>query len=90
MIARFVTPGLDDDPAPVEVDLEDAVQPGERDDDAVGDRERAAREPGAGAARHERHAVVVAELTVARTSAAEPGITTSSGTARWPVSASHS
>ena len=81
---------LDDDAAALEVDLEDAVQPGERDHDAVGDRQRPAGEPGAGAARDERDAVLVAEphdrLHVGR----RAGSTTSSGTARWPVSASHS
>ena len=51
---------LDDDPTAVEVDLEDAVEPRERDDDPVGDRQRATREPRAGATRDERDAVQVA------------------------------
>ncbi len=46
--------GLDDDATALEVDLEDAVHAGERDDDAARDRSGAAREPGAGAARDER------------------------------------
>ncbi len=50
-------PGLDDDPAVFEIDLEHAVQAGERDHDPVGDRQRAAREAGAGTARDERHAM---------------------------------
>ena len=90
-MSRFVTPGSTTTRAALEVDLEHAVQARERDDDAVGDRQRAAREPGAGAAGDERHAVRVAER--ARPPAprsAVPGSTTSSGIARWPVSASHS
>ena len=46
--------GLDDDAPALEVDLEDAVHAGERDDDAARDRRRASREPRAGAARDER------------------------------------
>ena len=51
---------LDDDALAREVDLEDPVHARERDDDASGDRRRAAREPGARAARDERHALAVA------------------------------
>ena len=61
MISRLVTPGSTHDTGVLEVDLEHAVQAGERDDDAAGDRQRAAREPGAGAAGDERHAVGGAE-----------------------------
>ena len=53
--------GLDDDPLALEVDLEDPVHPGERDDDAVRDRQRSAGEPRAGAARDEGHAGAGAE-----------------------------
>ena len=53
--------GLDDDALALEVDLEDAVHAGERDHDPVRDRQRAAGEPGAGAARDERHALAGAE-----------------------------
>ncbi len=52
---------LDDDALALEVDLEDPVHPRERDDDPVGDRQRAAREPGARAARDERDALPRAE-----------------------------
>jgi hypothetical protein len=52
---------LDDDLAVVDVDGENARQARERDDDALGDGQRAAREPGAGAARDERHTCVVAD-----------------------------
>ena len=58
--SRFVTPARRR-LAAVEVDLEDAVHARERDHDALGDRQRAAREAGAGAARDERDARVVAE-----------------------------
>src|SRR5439155_9796692 len=51
---------LDDDLRALDVDLEDAGQPGERDDDPLGDGKRAAGEPGARAARDERNAVSVA------------------------------
>ena len=51
---------LDDDALALEVDLEDPVHARERDDDAAGDRRRAAGEPGARAARDERHALAVA------------------------------
>ena len=42
--------GLDDDALAPEVDLDDPVHPGDRDDDPVGDRKRSTGEPGAGAA----------------------------------------
>ena len=45
---------LDDDLPALDVDLEDARQARERDDDPLGYRQRAAGEPGAGAARDER------------------------------------
>ena len=82
---------LDDDAAAVEVDLEDAAHPRERDHDAAGDGQRAAREAGAGAARDERHAVGVAGAH-ARPARPRPsaGRQTSAGIARWPVSPSHS
>ena len=51
---------LDDDALAREVDLEDPVHAGERDDDAAGDRRRPAREPGSRAARDERHALAMA------------------------------
>ena len=82
--------GLDDDALAVEVDLEHAVHPRERDDDAVGDRQRAAREPGARAAGDERHAVLGAGADDRLHLLRRPGRTTSSGIARRPVSASHS
>ena len=59
--SRFVTPGSTTDARVLEVDLEHAVQPRQRDHDAVGNRQRAARETGARAARDKRHAVAVAE-----------------------------
>ena len=49
--------GLDDDPLGVEIDLEHPVHARERDHDPLGDRQRAAGEAGAGAARDERDAV---------------------------------
>ncbi len=49
--------GLDDDTLAREVDLEDPIHARERDDDPAGSRRRAAREPGTGAAGHERHPV---------------------------------
>ena len=52
--------GLDDDSLRVEVDVEHAVHARQRDDDALGDRERAAGEAGAGAARDEGDPVLVA------------------------------
>ena len=52
--------GLDDDARALEIDLEHAVEPRERDDDAVGDRQRPAGEPRSGAAGDERHPVRVA------------------------------
>jgi hypothetical protein len=47
--------GLDAHPPVVEVDLEDPLHPREHEQHAVLDRQRAAGEPGAGAARDERH-----------------------------------
>ena len=82
---------LDDHPAAVEVDLEHAVHPRERDDDAVGDRQRPARE--ARSRRRARRTGRGARGRAARPPARRPpsrASTTSSGTARWPVSASHS
>ena len=52
--------GLDHDALAREVDLEDPVHAGERDDDAARDRRRPAREPGSRAARDERHALAMA------------------------------
>ena len=51
---------LDDDPLAREVDLEDAVHPRQRDDDASGDRRRASGEACTGAARDERDAFAMA------------------------------
>jgi len=45
----------------LDVDLEDARQTGERDDDSLGDRQRAAGEAGARPARDERQALLVAD-----------------------------
>ena len=53
--------GLDDDALALEVDLEDPVHPRDRDDDSLGDRQRAAREAGARAPGDERDAVAGAE-----------------------------
>jgi hypothetical protein len=52
---------LDDDALGGDVDLEDPVHAGDGDDDAVRDRQRAARETGARASRDERHTVARAE-----------------------------
>ena len=52
--------GLDDDSLRVEVDVEHAVHARQRDHDTLGDRERAAGEAGAGAARDEGDPVLVA------------------------------
>ena len=52
---------LDHGPQVGDVDLEDPVHPRQPDHDAVGDRQRAAGEAGAVAARDERHAVPAAE-----------------------------
>ncbi len=49
--------GLDDDALGVEVDVEDAVHPRQRDDDPVGDRQGATGQPGAGSAGDERDPV---------------------------------
>ena len=57
---RLVTPGCDHDAAVVEVDLEDAVELAHAEQHAVGERQRAARQRGAGAARHDADAVLVA------------------------------
>ena len=53
-------PGLDDDALAREVDLEDPVHTGQRDDDAAGDGCRAARQPRARATSDERHALAMA------------------------------
>ena len=83
--------GLDDDALARQVDLEDPVHAGERHDDASCHRRRAAGESGPRAARDERnpHRGWHARSTVC-TSSVEPGRTTSSGIARWPVRPSHS
>ncbi len=54
-------PGLDDRTAVLEIDLEHAVQPGQRDHDPVGHRQRPAGKTGAGTTRDERNAMGVAE-----------------------------
>jgi len=51
---------LDDRPPVDRVDLQDLVEPGHADHHAVGDRQRAAGEPGARPARDERHLPLVA------------------------------
>ena len=53
--------GLDDDLPALDVDLEDARQARERDDDPFGHRQRAAGETGAGAAGDERDPLLVAQ-----------------------------
>ena len=53
--------GLRDDAAVGVVDVEDAVELAEAQDDAVSERQRAARERGPGAARHHLHAALVAQ-----------------------------
>jgi hypothetical protein len=50
--------GLDDDATALEVDLQHAAHPRDRDEHALGDRQRAAREARARAARDPRHAGV--------------------------------
>ena len=52
---------LDDDPQVGDVDVEDAVEPRQADEHAVGDRQRAAGQAGAVPARDERHAVAPAQ-----------------------------
>ena len=64
--------------------------PRERDHDPVGDRQRAAREAGAGAARDERDARLVAEADDRLHLRRAAGSATSAGTTRRPVSPSHS
>ena len=54
--------GLDRDALVRDVDVEDAIEARQRDDDAAGHRQRAARQPGAVAARDERHLRPRAEL----------------------------
>ena len=54
-------PRLDDGDLVVVVDLEHAVHPHHRDDDAALGRQAAARQPGAGAARHEGQPLAVGE-----------------------------
>ncbi len=56
------TPRLDPDEAVVVIRLQHGVQPRDAEDHAVGRRHRAAGERGAGAARHDRHAEIVADL----------------------------
>ena len=53
--------GLGDDAAVLEVDLEDPVEFAQPQHDAVGERQGAARERGAGAARHDLDALLVAQ-----------------------------
>ena len=83
---------LDDDLAAVEVDGGDPSHPRQRDHDAVGDRQRAAREAGPRAARHERGSR--GRLQIAHDGlhlrAALCGSATSAGTTRRPVRPSHS
>ena len=52
--------GLGDDAAVVVIDLEDAVEFGHAEEHAVGERQGAARQRGAGAARHDLDAVLLA------------------------------
>ena len=74
---------LHDDPLRVEVDLEHAVHPRQRDDDAAHDRRRAAGEPRPRAAGDPRD-LALGRRAAARacTSSVEPGRTTSAGCAR--------
>ena len=58
---RLVTPGLGDHAAVLEVDLEDPVELAQAQDDAVGERQGAARERGAGTPRHDLDPLRVAE-----------------------------
>jgi hypothetical protein len=53
---RVRHPGLDDDAPVGQVDLEHAAHPRDRDEHALGDGQRAARQARAGAARDPRHA----------------------------------
>ena len=61
MIARFVTPGLDGHTPVRDVDVEDAIQPAQRDDHAAGDGQRAAGQARAVPPRDERQALAMAE-----------------------------
>ncbi len=60
--AEVGAPGLDPDDAIVVVGLEHPVQPRHAQDHAVGGGQRAARQRGARAPRHHRHALLVANL----------------------------
>ena len=81
VISRFVTPGSTTTRPRSRSTSSDPVHARERDHDAVGDRQRAAGEPGARAARDERHADGRGRARrPPATSSAEPGSTTSSGT----------
>ena len=72
------------------VDLEHAIQPGQADDDAPGNRKRAARQPGSVATRDERHAFALQTRTIACTSAADREAARHRGRLRRCGSASHS
>ena len=72
---------LDADPSVVEVDLEDPGEPGQHDEHAVGDRQRAAGQAGAGAPGDPRHPGRGAGRHHARTSSPSPGSTATAGRA---------
>ena len=75
--------GLGDDGAVLEVDVEDPVELAQAQHDAVGERQGAARERGAGAARHDLDPLGVAEAQDRRRPAAVVvGSTTAIGTVR--------
>ena len=61
MISRFVTPGSTIGAAVDRVDLQDPLEPGQGDHDAVRDGQRAARQAGARAAGDEGHPVLGAD-----------------------------
>ena len=82
---------LDDRDALVGVEPQDPVEPVEADHDAALDRQRAARQARAAAARHERDALAVAGAHgLDRPPRASPASTTASGRRRNAVSASDS
>jgi len=60
-MSRLVTPGFHRHPLIRDVDVENAVETRQGDDQAAGDRQRAARKTGAVAAGDERHAGTRAE-----------------------------
>ena len=82
---------LDDGVAIAIVDFEDALHPRQGDHDAAADRQTAAGQAGAGAARQERHVQLVAELDdLRRPARCVVGKTTTSGLFFSMVKPSHS